>query len=62
MNCCIFQRFWRSQRLYGTLNNSVENEGGVAHQMLLLQLSIPAVNFSVILKEIERTTLICDYF
>ena len=53
------------------LKNSGENEGGLAHQMLLVQLSseknpasssIHAVNFSVILKEIERTTLICDYF
>ena len=44
------------------LKNSGENESGLAHQMLLVQLSIPAVNFSVILKEIERTTLICDYF
>ena len=48
-----------------------KNEGGLAHQMLLVQLSseknsasssIPAVNLSVILKEIERATLICDYF
>ena len=53
------------------LKNRWENEGGLAHQMLPVQLSseknpasssIPAVNFSVNLKEIERTTLICDYF
>ena len=44
------------------LKNSVENEGGLAHQMFIVQLSIPTINFSVILKEIERTTLICDYF
>ena len=44
------------------LRNSGENEGVLAHQMLLVQLSISAVNFSVILKEIEHTTLICDYF
>ena len=58
----IFQRFWRSQQLNGNR---------LAHQMLVVQLSgeknpasssISAVNLSVILKEIERTTLICDYF
>ena len=46
------------------LKNSGENEGRLAHQTLLVQLSseknpasssIPAINFSVILKEIERT-------
>ena len=38
------------------LKNSVENEGGLAHQMLLVQLSIPAINFSVILKETTHYT------
>ena len=48
------------------LKNNGENEGGLAQQMLLVQLSIPAVNFSVIFKKrsnaLHRSVITSSYF